>query len=149
MSTPVKTLLMDAIGFALNGIILLKEVNRGQAIPTAEEIAKYPVAFYFDEIEDKKARNRIAQKSFDLVIQVWVLAKKLATLEAQLDEIDAECERVILTDPAIRLAAGAVEILPMSADKLYIDDGRAILQAIYRVSYAHAWTDPYDPGTRA
>lgn len=144
MSTPVKSTLMDAIEAALNAITLIKEVKDGQAIPTDEEVKSYPWACFFDELETNEDRNRTATKSFDLIVQVWVQEKAGTTLAKQLNIMDAELERELLNDAAVLDASRGIR--HTSSDKLYVDDEvRAILQAVYRVSYAHAWKDPYDP----
>lgn len=144
MADPVKTILMDAIKTALEGITLIKQVKRGQAIPIDEETAVYSWTSFFDETETKANRNRLAMKEFDLVIQVWVKEKVGITLDEQLDLMDAEIEKTLLTD--VGVMAATLRIDPVSAEKLYVDDGvRAILQAIYHIQYAHAWKDPYNP----
>lgn len=144
MADPVKTILMDAIKTALEGITLIKYVKPGQVIPIDEETAVYPWVCFFDETETKVARNRLAMKEFDLIVQAWVKEKVAVSLDEQLDLMDAEIEKTLLTDAGI--IAATLRIDPVSAEKLYVDDEvRAILQAIYHIQYAHVWKDPYNP----
>jgi len=144
MSTPVKSILMDAIEDAIKSITSIKEVKDGQSIPTDEEVKAYPWACYFDEMETNEDKNRVSFKSFDLIIQIWVQEKSATTLAKQLTIMDAELERTLLNDAGVLDASRGIR--HTSSDKLYVDDEvRAILQAVYRVNYAHAWKDPYDP----
>ncbi len=146
MAKPVKTLLMDAFEMALNTLkpATVSMVKRGQDIPIDEETAVYPWVCFFDEPEAKKARNRISMKDFDLVVHAWVKQKVSTTLSDQLDLLDAEIEKLFLTNAGI--GTYTMNIEPLSMEKFYIDDEvRAILQAVYHVTYGHKWKDPYDP----
>lgn len=142
MAEPVKTAIMDAIGSVLAGISGIKTVRRGQAIPTDAERTAYPWLCYFDETETKTARNRVAWKEFDLVVQVWVEESgSFSSLDAQLEHWDACVEAAILTDEGV--AGVTLRIEPTSSEKFYIEDGRAILQTIFRIIYCHEWKNPF------
>jgi hypothetical protein len=142
MATPVKTLLMEKIETALKDIQEVMQWKHGQGIPTDQDTAVYPWGCFFDEIETKNQRNRIAVKSFDLVIQVWVKEGGM-TIDDQMDLIDAEIEKKILSNAGILDYTVKIEV--QTSDKFTTDEDSGILQAVYRISYAHAWRDPYDP----
>lgn len=143
MAKPVKTLFMDAVEIAIKGMISIKRVKRGQSIPIDEETMLYPWACFFDEPETKTNKNRITLKEFDLIVQVWVKEKKDIILDEQLDIMDADLEKILLTDSGISTISLRIE--PVSNERFYIDDEvRAILQAVYHVTYCHKWKDPYD-----
>lgn len=146
MSKPVKTLLMDAIETAVKTLFYvpnIDQVKRGQGIAIDQDTAVYPWTCFFDEPETVENRNRITRKTFELIIQVWV-KEGIETISDQMDLIDAEIEKVLLTDSGI--AYQTMNIEKISSDKLYVDDNvTGILQAVYRVVYGHKWKDPYDP----
>ena len=144
MAKPVKTLFMDAVEIAIKEMTSIKQVKRGQSIPTDEETMRYPWACFFDEPEAKANKNRVAFKEFDLIVQVWVKEKKDVTLDEQLDIMDADLDKVLLADSGVLNTS--VRIEPVSMEKFYIDDEiRAIGQTVYHVVCCHKWKDPYDP----
>jgi len=144
MVKPVKTLFMDAVEAAIKGMSSIKQVKRGQSIPTDEETMRYPWACFFDEPETKTNKNRVAFKEFDLIVHVWVREKKDVILDEQLDIMDADLDKVLLNDAGV--LASSVRVEPVSMEKFYIDDEvRAILQTVYHVVCCHKWKDPYDP----
>lgn len=144
MAKQVKTLFMDAVESAIQGISSIKQVKRGQSIPTDEETMQYPWSCFFDEPEAKSSRNRVSFKDFDLVVHVWVKEKKDVTLDEQLDIMDADLDKVLLNDSGVLSAS--LKIDPVSSEKFYIDDEvRAIVQIVYHVVCCHKSKDPYDP----
>jgi hypothetical protein len=147
MAKPVKTLVLDAIETALKTITQIeqnsKQPKRGQGIPIDQDTAVYPWACFFDEPESIENRNRISRKTFELIIQAWV-KEGTDTISDQMDLIDAEIEKTLLTNAGV--AYQTMDIAKISSDKLYIDDRETgILQTVYRVVYGHKYKDPYDP----
>ena len=140
----VKILIMEAVKEALTPLVS-QTPKQGQGIPLDQDTARYPWICFFDELESKRANNRISQKTFDLVIQAWVKANLLTnSVDEQLDAIDAKIEQTIMNDPNIM--ARCLKIEPKSSEKFYVDDGETgILQSIFEVVYVHKWKDPYDP----
>jgi len=154
LDKPVKTYLMAAIQNAMNGIaeIAQKPVKYGQGIPTDQDTAVYPWCCFFDEKQSKTRRNRIEITNFELVIQVWVKESDAVDVEDMLDLLDAKVEAAILTDAGIRQYVmpglrGEEPVDPLSSDKLFPDMQTGILQAVYRITYGHAWANPFDTGT--
>lgn len=144
MAKQVKTLFMDAVESAIQGISSIRQIKRGQSIPIDEETMQYPWACFFDEPEIKSVRNRVSFKEFDLIVHVWVKEKKDVTLDEQLDIMDADLDKVLLNDSDVLSAS--LKIDPVSSEKFYIDDEvRAIVQIVYHVVCCHKWKDPYDP----
>ncbi len=142
LDKPVKTYLMQAVKTSIEGITLIRQVKYGQGIPLDQDIALYPWVCFFDETETKKDRNRITEKTFDLVVQVWV-RKGIVIIEDQMDLIDAEIELMLLNDLEIKKYCRS--ILPDSADKFVIDDQETgIIQSVFKILYCHAWKNPYE-----
>jgi len=146
MTKPVKTLLMGAIETAIKALSYVPnadQVKRGQGIPIDQDTAVYPWTCFFDEPETKKERNRIASKVFELVIQVWV-KKGTTGIDEQMDIIDADLEMKLLGDTEI--ANACIRIEAKRSEKFNVDDNETgILEAVYELTYAHKWKDPYDP----
>ena len=143
LDKPVKTYLMDSIKSAVEGINEILQVKHGQGIPTDQDVASYPWTCFFDQSENKNQNNRVMVKTFDLVVQTWV---KLGptSVDDQMDLIDAEIEKALNRDNG-NIALYSRSIDPDRSEKFFIDDQETgILQSVYRVSYCHAWKNPYE-----
>lgn len=147
MTKPVKTLLMDAVEIAIKALSYVpnvEQVKRGQGIPIDQDIAVYPWTCFFDEPETKREKNRVTLKTFELIIQVWVKKKGTVAIDEQMDIIDADLEVKLLNDMGV--ANCCVRIEAKRSEKFNVDDNvTGILEAIYELTYAHKWKDPYDP----
>jgi len=143
LSKPVKTYLMSAIQAAITAIAEISQVKHGQGVPIDQDTATYPWTSFFDEPETKETRNRITIKSFDLVVQTWV-KQGLSDIDDQMDNIDAKLEMALNRDNAsIALYSRTIE--PDRSEKFVVDDlETGILQSVYKVTYCHAWKDPYE-----
>lgn len=143
LSKPVKTYLMDAVGAAIGGITEIAQVKHGQGVPIDQDTAVYPWASFFDEAEAKVIKNRVTIKSFDLVVQTWV-QKGVSDIDDQMDLIDAKLEMALNRDDA-DIALYSRTIDPDRSEKFVVEDLEAgILQSVYKVTYCHAWKNPYE-----
>jgi hypothetical protein len=142
MSKPVKTLFMEAVEVDLKVMATIKEVKRGQDIPTDLDTVVCPFAAFFTDIVLKTVSNRVQTQEFTLVIHVLV-REGTDTLEDQCDALDAAIEtKLVRTGTAL----GFCEFIrPVSYDVFYPREDTAVLQSIYEVSLKHAQGDATDP----
>jgi len=143
LDKPVKTYLMNAIQAAIGKISEISQVKHGQGVPIDQDTATYPWASFFDEAETKSTKNRVTVKSFDLVVQTWV-KKGVTEIDDQMDVIDAKLEMALNRDDKdIALYSRTIE--PDRSEKFVVDDlETGILQSVYKVTYCHAWKNPYE-----
>lgn len=153
LDKPVKTYLMNSIEAAIKGMTSIypnptNQVIYGHSIPTGLDAVLYPYTCFFDDAESKVDKNRITQKTFTMVIQTWVTDESGKTIFGQMDLIDAELEKTLLNDLTIR--SYALQIIPESSNKMVVIDesgsllGLGVLESLYRVTYVHAWKNPYE-----
>jgi len=140
---PVKTILMDAVEAALKTVTSVKQWKRGQGIPIDQDTAIYPWGCFFDEPVSRKDSNRVVHVTIDLIIHVALKGETRVTFDS-MDEMDADIEIVMLTDPTI-LEWSINRLKPAPADKLYVDEETGLLQVVYQMTYSHKWKDPFDP----
>jgi hypothetical protein len=148
LDQPVKTYLMAAFQTAITNAAIIKLAKYGHPIAIDMDTAIFPYAFFFDGEESKKDRNRITEKTFDLYIQTYVTSSPAQQLFDQMDVIDAGLETTVLNDPTIR--SYALLVIPVSSSKHLVFDessnflGLGYVETVFRVTYAHAWKDPFE-----
>ena len=107
------------------------------------DTAIYPWGCFFDEPVSRKDNNRVVHVTIDLIIHVVLKGETWVTFDT-MDEMDADIEIIMLTDPTI-LEWSINRLKPTPADKLYVDEETGLLQVVYQMTYSHKWKDPYDP----
>lgn len=148
LNKPVKTMLMSAIEAVIKGVSQLytdlpNQVKHGQGVPMDQDTSRYPWTCFFDEAETKKDRNRITEKTFELVIQTWVRKSPTQTIDDLMDLADALLEKAILNDEDVRYYA--LKVLSTGSQKFVVDNYETgIVQSTYSIEYAHGWKNPFD-----
>lgn len=158
MPEPVKTLLLKVIEQALKDILnedttTAFTVVRNPFQVKTIETAKFPIIFIFDETEDKKPRNRLADCYLPIHIELWVKAHEDAQDDepSLLDQADLYAAQIEYRLVNVRRFYPGLEwikqIIPrpgVSITKFLQDEflGGAIL--LYDTFYLHEWGNPFN-----
>lgn len=159
MPEPVKTLLLKAIENAIKEIIdnqsqLIFNVIRNPFQTKNLETVKFPLVFIFDETEDKKPRNRLADCYLPLHLELWVQAHEESTdtelsLLDQTDYYAALIEQRLVNIKTYYPGNEWIrQVIPRQGNSVtkFLQDeflGGAIL--LYEAFYLHVWGNPFDP----
>jgi len=152
MATPIKTLILQAIKTALDGMIngdgaaLFKDVIRNPSKPIDHDFFKSPMCFIFDETESKTRRNRIADVSLPIQIECWLKIDE-DDISDFMDYIEAEVHKEFVNSTDLQLYIKNIypeEGTP--ATKFYINETLGGVVLRYNIRYIHEWADPYDSG---
>jgi len=144
MALPVKTLILQAIVAALEGIATISTVRRNPSTQPKRETASFPVTCVYDDVESRVLSNRYAVCSFPVQIETYLLADDQDVSDAA-DLIDCEIYKAMQTDPGILALAAVRPEEGATSKKGYIDEFTGVLICRYVVTYRHAAKDPTDP----
>lgn len=159
MPEPVKTLLLKSIETAIRDMRdeldeLIFDVIRNPFQTKNLETVKFPLVFIFDETEDKKPRNRLADCYLPLHIEIWIQAHEEATdtESSILDQADYYSALIEYRLVNIKSFYSGLEwikqIIPRPGNTItkFLQDeflGGAILS--YETFYLHEWGNPFNP----
>lgn len=160
MADTVKTLLLKSLVVALGDIltdegeILFNRVIRFPFTAQSIENVKYPVLFIFEETGNIDRRNRIADCTLKLHLEVWdeihVKESDIGLISDRLDYLEAQVY-IRLTNiksyyPQLSWIKNIEPDENNSVTKMYESDIFAGAVLKYNAIYLHEWGDPYNPG---
>ncbi len=137
-----------ALEDALGTVAGIGQVIRNPSKPIAQETARFPLVFVFDEEESKRQVNRYALVTMPVQIEVWMRAGDADISDAS-DAIAAAIEQTLLSSATVALWCQDIRPDPeRSVIKFYTDEfiGGCVLR--YIVQYRHIWGNPYDAGAQ-
>lgn len=151
MADTIKISLMKSIETAISGLLVgaiaeFPSVVRNPSKPIDPETKVFPIVFIFDDIENKAHRNRIADISMPIQIEIWCKYHE-DTAGDQLDIYNADIEKELLSNAAIKTYAKVLEPDPgASFNKQYVDEFLSVGISKWLCRFVHVWGDPYDIG---
>jgi hypothetical protein len=145
MTKPIKTLLLEAVEDGMETIPGLQTIMRNPSKPIDRDTVPFDMAFIFDDVESVVNRNRIAMNSFPLHIEIWIQGNDGKAISDKADVYQAEIHKMFLTNESIKASSMRIDPDPdRSAEKFYVDEGLGGVILLYKATYSHAWSDPYD-----
>ena len=151
MADTVKISLMKSIETAIgamtvSGATEFPTVIRNPSKPIDPETASFPIVFLFDDTENKVRRNRVADITMPIQIEIWCKEHEDSSGD-QLDIYNADIEKELLSNVTVKTWAKVLEPdTGASFAKQYVDEFLSIGISKWICRFLTVWGDPYDIG---